>query len=187
MNYCARCGQHLMPNDGQEAIEPRPGWRSVTICKPCADEVRKLAAAVPPSPYPQPSTLWLPAPQQIERLALLSEEAGEVQLTIGKVLRHGWESWKPSNRAQLATEISDVLAAIMLIVVSTDLNQNAPTNACDTWVDLMQGAVDKFERFSESLLTKTPLVHYQGTGILTLAKQLARESARGMTPGQRGL
>jgi hypothetical protein len=53
-------------------------------------------------------------PAELERLALLSEEMGEAQQVIGKIIRHGYESWDPTgqvrgtNREQLVREIGDV-------------------------------------------------------------------------------
>ena len=54
-------------------------------------------------------------PAEAERLALLSEELGEAQQAIGKILRHGYESCHPDggsdNRRQLEGELGDVLHA----------------------------------------------------------------------------
>lgn len=54
-------------------------------------------------------------PSQTERLAMLSEECGELIQVIGKILRHGYESFHPdfpeiSNRDLLRLEIIDVCA-----------------------------------------------------------------------------
>lgn len=40
-------------------------------------------------------------PAQAERLAMLAEECGEVIQIVGKILRHGYDSWHPdqSNKA----------------------------------------------------------------------------------------
>lgn len=57
-------------------------------------------------------------PAEAERLAYLAEEMGEALQAIGKVLRHGYESYNPdnpkagSNRVQLAKELVDVAGAI---------------------------------------------------------------------------
>ncbi len=51
---------------------------------------------------------------QLERLAILSEEMGEAQQVIGKILRHGYDSWHPkdplgpNNRELLEKELSHV-------------------------------------------------------------------------------
>lgn len=53
-------------------------------------------------------------PQESERLALLAEECGEVIQIVGKILRHGYESYNPNdprkttNRALLEKELGDV-------------------------------------------------------------------------------
>jgi hypothetical protein len=57
-----------------------------------------------------------------ERLGLLSEEMGEAQQIIGKILRHGLDSSNPdssdsrTNAELLLKEAGDVLAAIDLMV-----------------------------------------------------------------------
>ena len=66
-------------------------------------------------------------PEQ-ERLGLLSEEMGEVQQIIGKILRHGLDSYYPafqgrSNADYLEMEAGDVLAAIDLLVACGTLNR----------------------------------------------------------------
>jgi len=69
---------------------------------------------------------------EAERLALLLEELGEAQQAIGKILRHGYESYNPdlstdtergpSNRMMLETELGDVMAAMMIMEDAQDLN-----------------------------------------------------------------
>ena len=63
---------------------------------------------------------------QAERLALLSEELGEAQQAVGKILRHGYESRHPdggpTNRESLERELGDVKAAIFLLTDADDLN-----------------------------------------------------------------
>lgn len=62
-------------------------------------------------------------PAQAERLAILAEECGEVIQIIGKILRHGLDSFHPAtgvvNRTLLLHEIIDVKAA--MVMVSMDL------------------------------------------------------------------
>lgn len=64
-------------------------------------------------------------PAQAELLALLAEEAGEVVQAIGKILRHGYNSYHPeggeSNRQALQRELGDVQAAINLLIDNDDL------------------------------------------------------------------
>lgn len=53
-------------------------------------------------------------PGELERLAILAEECGEIQMAIGKIIRHGYESENPkstsrnTNRMNLEKEIGDV-------------------------------------------------------------------------------
>lgn len=60
---------------------------------------------------------------QLERLALLTEELGEAQQCIGKILRHGYESSSPwdssgdTNKEYLEKELGDVLFCIKLLAV----------------------------------------------------------------------
>lgn len=66
-------------------------------------------------------------PEQ-ERLGLFSEEAGEVQVEIGKILRHGIDSFHPnepglSNAQRLELEAGHVLAAIDLLVACGTLSR----------------------------------------------------------------
>lgn len=67
------------------------------------------------------------SPAEAERLALLAEECGEVIQVVGKILRHGYESYHPdnpsiSNRQLLEKEIGDVRAAVSILTGSMDLN-----------------------------------------------------------------
>ncbi len=69
---------------------------------------------------------------QAERLALLLEELGEAQQAIGKILRHGYDSYNPdvfagttcgpSNRMALARELGDVEAAIRMLTDAGDMD-----------------------------------------------------------------
>lgn len=70
-------------------------------------------------------------PDELERLALLSEEMGEVQQIIGKITRHGYESRNPlvtnslSNREKLAEELGDLEFAISLLKRAADIDSVA--------------------------------------------------------------
>jgi len=67
------------------------------------------------------------SPAEVERLAFLSEEMGEAQQAIGKILRHGFNSTNPckpdsiSNRGDLWRETGHVLAAIDMMETAGDL------------------------------------------------------------------
>lgn len=75
------------------------------------------------------------SPTELERLACLSEELGEAQQAIGKILRHGYESsnpdipFSPTNRANLERELGDILCVIKMMQKSGDLNQTTINNA----------------------------------------------------------
>lgn len=66
-------------------------------------------------------------PAEAERLALLLEEMGEAQQLIGKILRHGYESFHPDddketpNRRLLEKEVGDVMASLDLLYAANDL------------------------------------------------------------------
>ena len=65
---------------------------------------------------------------ETERLALLGEECAEIGKTIGKILRHGYQSRNPdvvdgpTNRADLEHEIGDLLWAIDLMAHCGDVS-----------------------------------------------------------------
>lgn len=65
-------------------------------------------------------------PAQAERLAMLSEECGEVIQIIGKIQRHGYNSSHPSdpltpNVRLLEKEIADVLGVHLAMIRSGDI------------------------------------------------------------------
>lgn len=68
-------------------------------------------------------------PAQHERLSFLLEELGEAQQAIGKVLRHGYESYNPddtdagSNRYQLAKELGHVRCAMIMLCNGGELTK----------------------------------------------------------------
>ena len=72
---------------------------------------------------------------EAELLALLLEEMGEAQHTIGKILRHGYESHNPfepeagTNREMLQKEMGHVLAALELLVCRNDLSDDEVNDA----------------------------------------------------------
>ena len=56
-------------------------------------------------------------PAEAERLAMLAEECGEVIQVVGKILRHGYDSYHPddpitTNRQLLQSELLEVVAVI---------------------------------------------------------------------------
>jgi NTP pyrophosphatase (non-canonical NTP hydrolase) len=70
-------------------------------------------------------------PAEAERLALLAEECGECVQAIGKILRHGYESFNPyddphncpSNRQRLEREMGDVRAAMIMLCEAGDTSK----------------------------------------------------------------
>jgi hypothetical protein len=78
-------------------------------------------------------------PNQAERLFLLCEELGEAQKIIGKILRHGYQSYHPedlkriTNRHLLEKEMGHILAALHLLtmgdfIAPADLNSKRIEN-----------------------------------------------------------
>ena len=67
---------------------------------------------------------------ELERLAFLAEEMGEALQCIGKIQRHGYESYNPvvdtgmTNRRELERELGDVHAAIQLLTGIGDICGN---------------------------------------------------------------
>lgn len=65
---------------------------------------------------------------QTERLAYLAEECAEVIQIVGKILRHGYESFDPtkpdkiSNRVLLERELNDILTAVRLLLKHNELD-----------------------------------------------------------------
>jgi hypothetical protein len=70
-------------------------------------------------------------PAETERLALLAEECGECIHIIGKILRHGYDSYnplsmdknRPDNRELLTREVGDIYTAIYLMFQERDLQR----------------------------------------------------------------
>jgi len=66
-------------------------------------------------------------PAEAERLAMLAEECGEVIQVIGKILRHGYDSYHPdtpaiTNLSLLENELADVMAVQRLMAVRKDID-----------------------------------------------------------------
>ena len=84
-------------------------------------------------------------PAEAERLALLLEELGEAQQVIGKILRHGYDSYHPqgndTNRELLENEIGDVMAAVQMMTDAGDMDR----------VMIESEKTDKLERVGEWL------------------------------------
>lgn len=75
---------------------------------------------------------------ELERLALLAEEAAEVIQIVGKIIRHGYESYHPNdpdttNRMLLEKELGHLKYAILLMDLNKDVDR----------INISQGQVDK--------------------------------------------
>ncbi len=78
---------------------------------------------------------------ELERLALLAEEAAELIQAIGKIIRHGYEFNNPdrvedgTNREQLEAEIGDVLYSIELMHENDDIDKWSVEAGCDLAIE----------------------------------------------------
>jgi NTP pyrophosphatase (non-canonical NTP hydrolase) len=69
------------------------------------------------------------SPAEAERLAMLSEEAGEIVQIIGKIFRHGYDSMHPmelntqiDNRRNLCKELGDLVGVMRAMVRAGELS-----------------------------------------------------------------
>jgi NTP pyrophosphatase (non-canonical NTP hydrolase) len=68
---------------------------------------------------------------ELERLAILAEEAGEIVQCIGKIIRHGYESYHPSrpeqgsNRQHLEEEIGNLTHMVSRMCDNGDISMPA--------------------------------------------------------------
>ena len=67
------------------------------------------------------------SPAEIERLALLAEEAGEVVQAVGKILRRGYRRGHPrikgrTNRLHLEEELGNFLNAMSMMQFAGDIS-----------------------------------------------------------------
>lgn len=89
------------------------------------------------------------SPAEIERLAILAEECGEVVQAVGKVLRHGWESQSPyggkTNRVALEREIGNVRAIVNLMLDSRDVR----LGDVQSWQRSKRVALEKWTHYQE--------------------------------------
>jgi NTP pyrophosphatase (non-canonical NTP hydrolase) len=77
-------------------------------------------------------------PAEAERLAILAEEMGEAMQIVGKILRHGYDSYNPfddnkiTNRQLLEKELGDVSYATQMLCVQGDITRsNIMRNHCN--------------------------------------------------------
>lgn len=73
-------------------------------------------------------------PAETERIAKYTEELGESNQVIGKILLHGWtpfaEGIQYNNREDLEREVGDVLAAIELMIAGGDIRKDVIIERC---------------------------------------------------------
>lgn len=88
-------------------------------------------------------------PGETERLAILSEECGEVVAAVGKILRYGWERQSPyggkPNRNALEQELGNVRAVVNLMLDSGDLR----LAAIQSWQRNKRTALEKWTLYQE--------------------------------------
>jgi hypothetical protein len=90
-------------------------------------QVKCLLRAVQPIQRPIQRPFNGLSPAEAERLAMLSEEAGEIVQIVGKILRHGYESYHPDdprripNRALLMNELADLNGVQLFMEGSRDI------------------------------------------------------------------
>lgn len=82
------------------------------------------------------------SPAEVERLALLAEECGEVVQVVGKILRHGYKSVHPNggpnNRRLLEQECGDVRHAMIRMCEAGDLAKQVIHDAADHKAEVVE-------------------------------------------------
>lgn len=120
MDWCRTCG-HETPEGVSECDVCKQWWKDNQPEDTDVEHFNKLT------------------PAALERLAYLGEELAEAGQIIGKILRHGYESYDPTkiervgehqtpfyppiNRELLENELADVLRAVKRMVEAGDLEQ----------------------------------------------------------------
>lgn len=82
-------------------------------------------------------------PAEVERLAMLAEECAEVIQIVGKILRHGYQSWHPkdpttSNRALLRKELTDLHAVHLAMIRAGDQMVFDPSTLKLVWLEKLR-------------------------------------------------
>lgn len=102
--------------------------------------------------------------EQVERLAMLAEEAGEVVQAVGKVLRHGYSSTHPdggpTNRAALCREVGDLFGIVSEMCAQGDLESLAIEIAGSAkWAKALRYTHHQAGSPGRSVLTQTQDTH----------------------------
>lgn len=85
-------------------------------------------------------------PAEAERLAILSEEMGEAIQSIGKILRHGYESKNPdvadslTNRAMLEKELGHVRNSMLMLCEKGDVSKEV----IHSWANEKRLSIEKY-------------------------------------------
>lgn len=79
-----------------------------------------------PAPSPVQPAHGL-SPAQLERLAMLAEEAGEIVQAVMKIMRHGYDQHHPDrpaadNRAELVRELGDLRTVRRMMIRAGDIS-----------------------------------------------------------------
>lgn len=109
--------------------DPKDWHHSDAICGLHGEVIeRDKILEVRPASEKEANFNKLSAPED-ERLAILSEECGEVIQAIGKIQRHGYEnhnptnaSVSPSNREALETELGHIQAVVDRMMANGDIS-----------------------------------------------------------------
>jgi NTP pyrophosphatase (non-canonical NTP hydrolase) len=95
-------------------------------------------------------------PGEVERLAILSEECGEVVRAIGKISRYGWESTSPfvvggrTNRQTLERELGSLRAVVNMMLDSQDVR----LNALQSWQRTKKTALENWTLYQASSMPR---------------------------------
>ncbi|MGZ8882451.1 MAG: hypothetical protein ACXW1B_03110 [Nitrososphaeraceae archaeon] len=110
--------QEILSDLERTTSSSEPRLLTLQVMLKIREELKKSTTIVPPNL----------SPAEIERLAILAEEMGESIQAVGKILRHGYESYNPdvvdgySNRAELERELGNVSYAIGNMATNRDVN-----------------------------------------------------------------
>ena len=136
MRRCSHCGRLILPLQrtlelaGKTPGEPtRIFHTDCVVIRDLELKVADLQEAIDWQVTPSHHDKLYEAVTQaeLERLAILSEECGEVTQVISKIIRHGFNNHHPdrpmqTNKNELISEIGDLLAIIRFMVTSKDFH-----------------------------------------------------------------
>lgn len=91
---------------------------------------------------------------EAERLAILSEELGECVQAVGKILRHGYESFSPktrnpiTNRNALEMEIGDVAYILWRMCDEGDIDEDS----VERWGEAKAKKIERYLHHNDAKL-----------------------------------